>query len=212
MSELEVLPRIFILNGEAVFEREGEILRVDVVASEAVDELIAKHGKALIVDLNGFRNNRPRLDFIRKFEKKSVWVDAGVRLADVAIDIFIGGAERTILRTETLYSVDELRKAYELSDQLIFQIDVFNGRTIGSDDFADKDPRKLVGEISEIGMRTCIYLEQGRGEPSPGILHGLPEDFELYVGPCLSSDSPRFENTGFKGIVVDAKELFQWRS
>ncbi len=176
-------------------------------ASEAVDRLIDSHGKVLMVDLNGFRNNRPRLDFIRKFEKKSVWVDAGVRLADVAIDIFIGGAERTILRTETLHSMDELNKAYELSDQLIFQIDVHNGRTIGSDDFVDRDPRRLMEEISQIGIRTCIYVEQGRGELSPGVLHGLPEDFELYVGPFLSSDLPRFENTAFKGIVVDAKRL-----
>lgn len=202
-----MLPRILILDGEAVYEQGDELYRIDAVASEAVDKLITNHGKVLIVDLNGLRNNRPRLDFIRKFEKKSVWVDAGVRLADVAIDIFIGGAERTILRTETLHSLDELRKAYELSDQLIFQIDVFNGRTIGSDDFVDRDPRGLMGEVSEIGISTCIYLEQGRGEPSPGILHGLPEDFELYVGPFLYSDSPRFENTGFKGILVDAKGL-----
>lgn len=207
MSEIEVLPRILILDGEAVYEKEGEFHQIDVVASEGVDNLIATHGKVLMVDLNGFRTNRPRLDFIKMFEKKSIWVDAGVRLADFAIDIFIGGAERTILRTETLNSLDELRKAHELSDQLIFQIDVMDGRIVGSDDFVNRDPRNLMGVIAEIGIKTCIYLEQGRGEPSPSILHGLPEDFELYVGPFKSSDSVRFENTGFKGILVDAKGL-----
>ena len=198
---------MLVLDGEAVFEEDGDHHPLDVVASEAVNGLISDYGKALIVDLNGFRSNRPRLDFIRMFEKKPIWVDAGVRLVDVAIDIFIGGAEKTVLRTETLDSMNELRNAHELSDQLIFQIDVMDGRTIGSEDFEMMSPESLLNQAAEMGIQICLYLEQGKSVPSSSIIHGLPETFELYIGPLHASDAVRFENTGFKGIVVDAKEL-----
>jgi len=207
VAEIEILPRIHVLNGEAVYEEDGEYLPIDVNATEAIGQLIKSHGKVLIVDMNGVRSNRPRLDVIKRFEKQPVWVDGGVRVADYAIDIFIGGAEKAILRTETLASMNELRKAHELSDQLIFQVDVYEGRTIGMEEFQMRSPVDLLGEVATIGIRVGLYIEKGRSVPNPSILQSLPDDFELYFGILQPSDIARFKDSGIKGIVVDAKEL-----
>ncbi|MEE9116919.1 MAG: HisA/HisF-related TIM barrel protein [Thermoplasmata archaeon] len=208
MSEIEVLPRILILDKEAVYEGREGYLPMNVDAHEAVDKLLADYERALIVDMNGVRNNRPKLDFIKDFEKKSIWVDGGARVADNAIDLFIAGAEKVVLRTETLVSMDELRKAHELSDQLIFELDLADGRTVnGPPEFQERRPEDLMKDVALIGVRSCLYLDKNGNIPSPSILHGLPDDFELYVGMLHRSDSARLEDTGIKGIIVDAKEL-----
>ena len=208
MSEIEVLPRILILDREAVYEGRDGYLPMNVDAHEAVDKLLADYERALIVDMNGVRNNRPKLDFIKDFEKKSIWVDGGARKADNAIDLFIAGAEKVVLRTETLVSMDELRKAHELSDQLIFELDLADGRTInGPPEFQERRPEDLMKDVALIGLRSCLYVDKNGNIPSPSILHGLPDDFELYVGMLHQSDSARLEDSGIKGIIVDAKEL-----
>ncbi len=207
MATIEILPRTNMLDGRMVYETDDDYQPLDLDFCESVEKLIFEYGKTLVVDLNGFRSNRPRLDIIRMFEKKPIWVDAGVRLADVAIDIFIGGAEKTVLRTATLASMEELRKAHELSDQLVFQIDVLDGRIVGAEEFEAWSPRDLLMELARIGILTCLYVEQGRSVPGPSILHGLPDGFELYVGPYPASDAIRFEGSGFKGILVDGEEL-----
>lgn len=208
MSEIEVLPRILILDREAVYEGRDGYLPMNVDAHEAVGKLLADYERALIVDMNGVRNNRPKLDFIKDFEKKSIWVDGGARKADNAIDLFIAGAEKVVLRTETLVSMDELRKAHELSDQLIFELDLADGRTInGPPEFQERRPEDLMKDVALIGLRSCLYLDKNGHIPSPSILHGLPDDFELYIGMLHQSDSARLEDSGIKGIIVDAKEL-----
>jgi phosphoribosylformimino-5-aminoimidazole carboxamide ribonucleotide (ProFAR) isomerase len=208
VSEIEVLPRIHILDKEAVYQGPDGYLTMDVDAFEAVSKLIADFEKVLIVDLNGVRNNRPKLDFIRAFEKKSIWVDGGARMANNAIDLFIAGAEKVVLRTETLVSMDELLKAHELSDQLVFQMDLSLGKFIyGSPEYVNMQPDALLRHVAEIGLKSTLYVDKDGDIPSPGILTGLPDDFELYVHVRHRSDSARLEGTGIKGVIVDAKEL-----
>jgi phosphoribosylformimino-5-aminoimidazole carboxamide ribonucleotide (ProFAR) isomerase len=209
VSEIEVLPRILIHDREAVYEgKDGLVPMNNVDSHGAIDKLLADFEKVLIVDMNGVHNNRPKLDFIRDYEKKSIWVDGGARKADNAIDLFIAGAERVVLRTETLVSMEELRKAHDLSDQLVFELDLTDGRTVnGLPDFQGRRPEDLLKEVAQIGVRSCIYLDESGSVPSPSILHGLPDDFELYVGLLHKSDSARLDDSGIKGIIVDAKEL-----
>lgn len=209
MSEIQVLPRILILDKKAVYEGQNEYTLMEGDTSEAVNRLIDDFGRALVVDLNGVQNNRPRLDFIREFEKRPIWVDGGARVANDAIDLFIAGAEKVVLRTETLVSMNELRKAYELSDQLIFQVDLTDGRDIaGLREFTDRTPGGLIKDVAGIGLKSCLYVDKGGSIPSPSsIMYGLPDDFELYIGMLHESDSARFKESVIKGVIVDAKEL-----
>jgi hypothetical protein len=50
-------------------------------------------------------------------------------------------------------------------------------------------------------------MDKGGDIPSPSILTGLPDDFELYVNVLHKSDSARLKDTAIKGVIVDAKEL-----
>lgn len=208
MSEIEVIPRILVLDKEAVAKDQDEYVGMEIDASEAINGLIESFGKVLIVDLNGVQNNRPKLDFVLLFEKKPIWVDGGARNANGAIDLFIAGAEKVVMKTGTLLSLDELRQAHELSDQLIFQIDLVDGKHIaGVREFEERNPEDLLKDVARIGVRSCLYVDEGGNIPSPSILRGLPEDFEFYVGMLHQSDSARFENSRVKGIIVDAQEL-----
>jgi phosphoribosylformimino-5-aminoimidazole carboxamide ribonucleotide (ProFAR) isomerase len=208
VAEIDVLPRILVLNGEAAYEEGNEYYSMEVDTLEVIDSMISSYGKVLIVDLNGVFSNRPRLDFIKKFEKKPIWVDAGPRLAENVIDVFVAGAEKAVMSTKTLSSVREVARASELSHELVFQADVLDGQTVAmAKEFQGRNPRDLLEEAMRMGINVGFYLETGRNPPHPSILRGFPEDFELYLGMLPKDDATRLADTGMRGAVVDVEEL-----
>ncbi len=207
MAEIDILPRILVIKGEIVYQEGDEYFSMDVDALQVINRMLDEHGKALIVDLVGVFNNRPRLKFIKEFETKPIWVDAGARLAENVIDIFVAGAEKVVMNTRTLVGMDEVKKANELSDQLVFQVDAIDGKTVALAEEFERSPRNLLEEAAQIGLDVGIYMEEGRGDPYPSMLHGLSDGLELYLGTLTRSDPARYAETGIRGIVVDVKEL-----
>lgn len=208
MAEIDILPRFLIVEGEIVYEERNEYLSLGVDAPKAIERILDEYGKALIVDLNGVFNNRPGLSFIKEFETKPIWVDAGVRLAENVIDIFVAGAEKVVMGTRTLVGLDEVREANKLSDQLVFQVEARDGQTIAfTKELEERTPGNLLEEAAQIGVDIGFYLESGRGDPYPSMLHGITDRLELYTGPLSPADSQRFSETGIHGIIVDAREL-----
>ncbi|UCD93112.1 MAG: hypothetical protein JSV43_04200 [Methanobacteriota archaeon] len=208
MVEIDVLPRIPVIDGEIVEQEGDEYLSMDVDAVQLINRMIEEHGKALLVDLDGVFNNRPGLGFIKEFETKPVWVDSGVRSAENVIDVFVAGAEKVVMNTKTLVGFGEVRKANELSDQLVFQVDAIDGRTVAyADVLKQATPRNLLEEVARIGLDVGIYMEEGGGDPYPSMLHGITDELGLYLGGLAHSDQAWYEETGIRGIVIDVKEL-----
>ena len=92
---------------------------------EVADRLMAEHGRLYVVDLDGIDRDQPQLDYLQEIAPGGeIWVDAGVRNADQAIDVLVAGAQRAILSTAFLESERELRRAWRLSSDLVFEIEV----------------------------------------------------------------------------------------
>lgn len=197
-----------VLNGEAVHKEGNRYYSMNVDTLEAINQLVSDYGRVLISDINGILRNRPRLDFIKKLEKKPIWVDAAPRSSEYVIDLFVSGAERVVIRTRTVATLDEVRKASELSDQLAFQVDVYNGRTVAvSEDIQRRTPRDLFEEAMRMGIKVGLYIEAERSSLNYSITHGFSEDFELFLGMLRKEDRVRYTKAGIQGIVVSAEEL-----
>jgi hypothetical protein len=126
-----LVPNVYLLSGKIVeaesglFEPVLDELRKPVDPFEVADRLAAKYQRFCVVDLEGIRRNRPQLDYLQELSRSGeLWVDAGIRTGDQVIDILVTGARRTILSTASLLSPKELRRAWKLSTELLFAVEV----------------------------------------------------------------------------------------
>ncbi len=123
------------------------------------DQLTDRYGRLYLVDLDGIEHNEPQLDYLQEITRVSeVWVDAGVRTGEQAIDVVVAGAFRTVLSTSRLESEQELRQAWKLSPEIAFEIEVTD-RGVGSvaPDWSGRSPAALAQMARAIGLREVIY-------------------------------------------------------
>lgn len=113
MEEFEILPLALLSRGR-FHDAGGRRLEGDV--KEVVKA--AAGGKALyVIDADGVAANRPNLDVIKRASRHAeLWVDAGPRFSDDAMDIFVAGADRVTVRSSMVRGEEELRELAELSD------------------------------------------------------------------------------------------------
>jgi hypothetical protein len=92
------------------------------------ERLGQQYSRIYVVDLDGIERDRPQLDYIQEIARDAdIWVDAGVRSADQAIDVLVAGAQRAVLSTRWIPSDRELRKAWKISTDLAVEIEVEDG-------------------------------------------------------------------------------------
>ncbi len=128
------------------------------------DQLGEKYGRLYVVDLDGLERDEPQLDYLQEIARASeVWVDAGVRTGDQAIDVVVAGAFRTVLSTAFLESERELRRAWKLSPEVAFEIELTRSpaRPV-SPDFAHQGPAALAQAARGLGLKDIILSPRGQ--------------------------------------------------
>ena len=100
----------------------------DVDVFDVLDALAPQFKSVYLVDLDGIERNDPQLEYIQEVSRETtLWVDAGVRRADGAIDILVAGAERAVLSSAYLHGSRELKRAWKLSTDLLFEVELSDG-------------------------------------------------------------------------------------
>lgn len=119
---------------------------------EVMDRLVAEYPLVYLVDLDGVERAEPQLDFLQELARDAtLWVDGGVRNADQAIDILVTGAQRAVLSSATLWGPRELRRAWRLSAELVFELELTATGLVASGDWGTTDPIQLVRGVREVG-------------------------------------------------------------
>ena len=125
-----------------------------------IDELKERFNKALITDINGINADRPQLELFKDISRKmKLWIDAGSRSRDCAIDTLVAGAEKVVLSTKTLLDMEELEKVLELSENVAFDIDYDNGIVSPKKRIREMSPLNLVEELKSLGVEEVIFTD-----------------------------------------------------
>lgn len=102
-----------------------------------------------------------------------LWVDAGVRSADVARDVLASGAHRVVVGLETLPSWAALESIVDAigGDRVVFSLDLRDGHPVcpASLDDADMSPVRVVERASRAGAGTIVVLDLARVGGSSGL-------------------------------------------
>lgn len=202
VADIEILPRLAFHRGRLL----GYFPRIFDPKKE-IEKILEEHGKILFHDMDGILQNRPQLDLIKKWEGKGIWVDAGVRFAEGAMDLLVAGAEKVVLGTRSLRGMGELKKACDLSEDIIFEID-FQGETLQKNiTIKSSSSLDLIKTAEDMGIDICIFFDES-GIMDSSILSSSPvEKLSLYAGLVKKSDVSYLKRFGIRGAVVDISEL-----
>lgn len=121
---------------------------------DVVDRLARDYSMVYMVDLDGLERGDPQLDYLQEIAREvSLWVDGGVRTAEQAIDILITGARRAVLSSAYLRGPRQLKRAWRLSSELVFEIELDpSGQPVLADaTWGTADPAELARVVREAG-------------------------------------------------------------
>jgi hypothetical protein len=125
---------------------------------EVADALTAEYGALYVVDLDGIERSAPQLDFLQELSRGTeLWVDAGPKNGGEVADIIIAGASHAVLSSSRIRSPVEVRRAWKLSPELVFEIELGpSGIASRPPDWKGADPLVVAASIREIGLADII--------------------------------------------------------
>jgi hypothetical protein len=180
---------------------------------DVVDRLVANYSLLYVVDLDGINREDPQLDYLQELSRDiGLWVDAGVRSSDQAIDILVAGARRVILSTAYLRGPNALARAWKLSTELVFEIEM-TGATLtpAAGIWGTEDPIGLARIVREAGPDHLV-ISPRETDPDWGIVRAIASEGPTWVdGSFQQSELPRLREAGAKGGIFHLNDLWaQW--
>jgi histidine biosynthesis protein len=167
------------------------------------DRLLAEYDRLYVVDLDGMDRNQPQLDYLQEIAQGGeIWVDAGVRNSDGAIDILVAGAQRAILSTAFLQGERELHRAWRLSTDLVFEIEVRNGQVASqSEEWSGRGPFDVATAVRTDGPNELV-LSPRESPVDWTIARTLARDGPVWIGGTFESvDAPKLRENGCQGGI-----------
>jgi phosphoribosylformimino-5-aminoimidazole carboxamide ribonucleotide (ProFAR) isomerase len=182
---------------------------------EVVDRLAETSARIYIVDLDGIEYGAPQLDYLQELAKSAeLWVDGGIRRADQTIDVIVAGARHVTLSSAFLRGPAELRRAWALSQEIIFEIEIKGDRLGGLDpSWGTHDPVALARVVREAGV-TDILLSFRDADPDWNLVRAVSAGGPTWVGGTFERrDEAQLAPAGASGGIYHIREeLTEWAS
>jgi uncharacterized protein related to proFAR isomerase len=206
--------------GRVVVVEDGRYTNLDGPGGEPwdpvefVSQMKLPGDEIFIIDIDGLERNSPDMDSVKRIASiTDVWLDAGVGNVDDIMDLFVSDASKVVMGTTNMESLDELREALEMSDDVIFSIGYDGGIVSTEPSLSGKGLESLEGIGEMLQNATGLFFDLG------GIRDRKPIDVdaisklagrfrELYVcGHVAKTDLPALEAAGVTGILMDFREI-----
>lgn len=176
----------------------------DAAPEDALTRLARRFGRVVVVDADGVRRNEPDLGFLQTTSRKrALWLDAGSRYADDAMDLYVAGAEAVTLRWNTLDSATELEEAASLCQPgtLHLALEFPKGRFL-----AHRKDGRSAEEVAALAAANSLGLVLL--VDSFDALRAAPTaPMGRYVQGLGRADAMRAQELGFQGALLAPSEV-----
>ena len=141
------------LRGRTLIERAYQPGEMTELASKLTD----KFERVYVSDLDGIEKNKPQLDVVQEIcDELPTLYEGGMRYASNVIDLLITGAERAVVGTATLVSLEDLRGAFKLSENIILKVDYRDGIVSFDPHIAGRAFLDLSRDVREVGVDEIV--------------------------------------------------------
>lgn len=163
-SAPKLVPCLMIARGRVVLPgADGPEVARDAKGTplellDVADRLNAEYGQLYVIDLDGVERNRPQLDYLQEISREvDIWVDAGIRNVDQTIDTIVAGASRAVLSTSLLRATEDLARAWGLSQEIAFEVDISEGGVDSSNpSWKGQDPVRVAADARTAGIPDVV--------------------------------------------------------
>lgn len=197
-------------NGPEVVRREDGSA---VELFDVIDGLARAHPRVYLVDLSALEGRQAQLDYIQEISRDvGLWVEAGIRSADHAIDVLVAGAQKVVLSSARFQGPKELVRAWELSGDLVFEIEIADHTMSRIDPgWNAKDPAGLARDVRELA-EIPLVLGFRETPPSWPLLRSVAAMGPTWVeGSVTERDAGEIASTGALGAIYPiGDELLRW--
>jgi len=176
---------------------------------DVVDRLAKEYSMLYVVDLDGIEHQEPQLDYLQEISRDmTLWVDGGVRTAEQAIDILVAGARRAVLSSAYLHGPRQLKRAWRLSTELVFEMEMESGRlALGDKTWGTEDALEVARMVREIGPDHLI-ISPRETDPDWSLVARLASGGPTWVdGSFHPRDVPQLAVTHASGGIFHIDEL-----
>lgn len=221
-SKFKEIPAVSILNGEIVLARGEtyEALTIDNKIPDALDLLEAiteQYETIYLTDLNGLIDHKPQLRLIHEItDFCEVWLDAGVAVAENIYDLFVAGANEVVLSSKTLTSLLEFAQAFDLSENLIFELDYSSGIVSPNSQIRNMSPSQLGSELLDIGIDKLVFADLARITTNKSlerdvIVSLVALGLNTFVGGGVKQrDLTMLAKLGASGAVIELTDVLEY--
>jgi len=221
-SGFELIPSLAVMGPTPVWVKDDRYnpIRIDgeaVSVVKLVSELAEGFGPVHYLDILGIRKGVVDWDVFRAAVEKSdsIWADMGVIFSDGLIDVIMAGAQEVVITTKMIDSLEEIVSSFELTENLILQID-YDGSVVSRDrNIRKMSPGQLVEELTTFGMEMFVLddIREGRSSIDRGfidqVVEKLPEGGKVYAGVEDLREMEELVEAGISGAIISCSKLLE---
>ena len=219
-SVFNVVPSLAVIKGRPVFVEQGrysqlrlqgKVPKVDEVARALFDRFKTLH----YLDILSFRTGEPEIATIKELCESDgeLWTDVGARTSDPLIDAIMAGATTCIVSTKMMANLSEFASAFELTDDLIVQVDLDEGIISPDPDIRAMSPLSFCREMRELGIGTLVLDIDAptgtRASTVKGIVEGLDGRAKVYVGMEELEETDSLRAAGASGGLISCSKVLE---
>jgi hypothetical protein len=170
---------------------------------DVIDRIAERFRLVYVVDLDGVELGEPQLEYLQEFARDvALWVDAGTRTADQAIDILVAGASRVVLSSGSLDGREELERAWALSSQIAFEIELIDGRLALAPGWDVDAVVPLAKAVRAVGPDRLI-ISPRESDPDWEVVRAVASVLPTWVdGSYTPADARQLDASGASGGIV----------
>ncbi len=221
-GDFKLVPSLAIMGTNPVWvadERYHPIIidGKDIGSLEISKALLDRFGFLHLIDILGIRRGKVEWNLFQGIMglEGAVWADVGVVYSEGIIDVLMSGADDAIVSTKMIASIDEIASSFELTENLILQIDYDSGIVAKDRILRNMEPLELVEEMVSLGVNRFIVddITPGRTRVSMDVLDKVldqvPENGGVWVGIDDKSEIRDIIERGADGAIISCSRLLE---
>ena len=218
---MKLIPAISIKDGRVAVADNGAYRYLKNAAGQyrspvnLLREMDFPGEEVFVLDIDGLERNTPDLALVKRMAAhEDVWLDAGAGDADSMMDLFVSDATKVVMGTICMGSLEELGRALDISDNVIFSMG-YDGGIISPDQrISGIGLEQMARELEGVGdVKAAMLFDLGgiknrRGVDVGAIASIIGRFEEFYVsGHVSEEDIGALEAAGVHGIIMDFRTL-----